>query len=189
MSWNSLQKFFISRNQISLLYLPCTEYIGFILVCTMQHLYLASAAAANFFKLMHPVSVMFTVKTLSEGGEKEWTHSGSQMVFATKKIARMAWLNQFSCGKKWEVGEQTHMELIYCCVKTESVPCMQCVTLHQAIILCVSQSAAIVKLFPLAKHWGKTKDSNPLTRQTWLRHSRSIQFNAAPPDILFPTDT
>lgn len=85
MSWNSLQKFFISKNQISLLYLPCTEYTGFILVSTMLHLYLASDAAANFFKLMHPVSVMFTVKTLSEGGEKEnGTHSGSQMVFATK---------------------------------------------------------------------------------------------------------
>lgn len=71
MSWNSLQKFFISKNQISLLYLPRAEYIGFILVCTMQHLYLASDAAANFFKLIHPVSVMFTVKTLSEGRERE----------------------------------------------------------------------------------------------------------------------
>lgn len=43
------------------------------------------------------------------------------------------------------------MELIYFCVKTESVQYVQCVTLHQAIILCVSQSSAIVKLLPLAK--------------------------------------
>lgn len=43
------------------------------------------------------------------------------------------------------------MEQIYFCVKTESVQCVQCVTLHQDIILCVSQSSAIVKLLPLAK--------------------------------------
>lgn len=80
--------------------------------------------------------------------EIESTHSGSQ------KAKSKGWLSLVVEGKK-EFGEQSHMEPIYFCVKTESEQCVQCVTLHQAIILCVSRSSAIVKLLPLAKpSWG-----------------------------------
>lgn len=71
--------------------------------------------------------------------ERKSSRSGSQMASARSS----AWLS-------WVVGsEVTWNRFIF--VWKQFVQYVQRVTPHQAIILCVSQSSAIVKLLPLAK--------------------------------------